>query len=42
VKVIIEVEESDIRPVHLCGKVFVSALATHCNGSYCFPSTFSR
>jgi hypothetical protein len=29
VKVIIEVEESDIRPVHLCGKVFVSALATH-------------
>jgi len=29
VKVIVEIEESDIRPVHLCGKVFVSALATH-------------
>ena len=29
VKVIIEIEESDIRPVHLCGKVLVSALATH-------------
>jgi trans-aconitate methyltransferase len=28
-KVIIEIEESDIRPVHLCGKVFVTALATH-------------
>lgn len=29
VKVIIEIEESDMRPMALCGKVFVSALASH-------------
>jgi len=29
VKVIIEIEESDIRPMALCGKAFVSALAPH-------------
>jgi hypothetical protein len=31
VKIIIEIEESDIRPMALSGKVFVSALATHFN-----------
>lgn len=29
VKVIVEIEETDIRPVALCGKVFASALASH-------------
>ena len=29
VKIIIEIEESDIRPTALCGKVFVSAHASH-------------
>lgn len=29
VKVIFEIEESDIRPAALCGKVFVSALASY-------------
>jgi hypothetical protein len=31
VKVLIEIEESDIRPVALCGKVFASALVSHSN-----------
>jgi len=29
VKVVIEIEESDIRPVAICGKLFISALASH-------------
>jgi hypothetical protein len=29
VKVILEIEESDIRPVALCGKAFISALASY-------------
>ena len=28
-KIAIQIEESDIRPTALCGKVFVSALASH-------------
>ena len=38
VKTIIEIEESDIRPMALSGKVFVSSLATHFNhGGKSYP-----
>jgi hypothetical protein len=29
VKVIVEIEESDIRPVAVCGKAFISAISSH-------------